>query len=275
MYVYVYVYKGGIMKKIITLANRRGGAGKTATAHAIGAGLKRMGNRVLFIDLDSQCNLTYDMGVMGNSKGTMELLEGTAGVDEILITTLAQGDILPGTPNLSRADLTITQKGKEYRLKEAIEPLKKKYDYIIIDTPPALGITSINAFTASTDVIIPAQAEVHSIQGIILLNSVIETVKKYTNPTLQVTGILLTRYTRRAILSQKMAQDLEILAHQMNTRLFKTPIRECIAVKEAQACQRDIFNYARNSNAGKDYTALIKELLDTLEYKNGTQGKEI
>ena len=263
------------MKRIITLANRRGGAGKTATAHAIGAGLKRMGNRVLFIDLDSQCNLTYDMGVMGNIKGTMELLEGTAGVDEILITDPVQGDILPGTPNLSRADLTITQTGKEYRLKEAIEPLKKKYDYIIIDTPPALGITPINAFTASTDIIIPAQAEVHSIQGIILLNAVIETVKKYTNPTLQVAGILLTRYNRRAILSQKMAQDLETLAQQMNTRLFKTPIRECIAVKEAQACQQDIFKYARNSNAGKDYMALIKELLDNLEYQNGTRGKEI
>ena len=151
--------------------------------------------------------------------------------------------------------------GKEYRLKEAIAPVKRKYDYIIIDTPPALGIITTNALTASDTVIIPAQAEIHSIQGIALLSEAITAIKKYTNPALKIAGIVITRYNGRAILSKDMKENLHRTAELLKTKVFSTPIRECIAVKEAQALRQDIFTYAPRSNATKDYNAVIDELL--------------
>ena len=158
------------------------------------------------------------------------------------------------------ADTCIEGTGREHRLKEALEPLAEKYDYIIIDTPPALGVLTVNALTACNSAIIPAQAEIHSIQGIRLLYDVINAVKKYTNPKLKIRGVLLTRYKGRAILSKDMKAILEDTAQELGTKVFNTPIRECIAVGEAQATQSDIFSYSPRSNATEDYKALIDEI---------------
>ena len=246
------------MREIIAIVNRRGGVGKTATAHAIGAGLARKGYKTLFVDLDSQCNLTFDLGGKTGPLTSMEVLSGTATALEAIQHT-AGGDLIPASPSLAVADTTITGTGKEYRLKEALEGLD--YDYIIIDTPPALGVLTVNALTAGHSAIIPAQAEVHSLQGIGLLYEVIQAVQKYTNPALTIKGILITRYNGRAILSRDMKDNLEATAKELGTKVFTTPIRECTAIKEAQATQSDIYSYAPKSNATADYTALIKEIL--------------
>lgn len=262
-YTYRYTQKhkrrAAKMKEVIAIVNRRGGAGKTVTAHAIGAGLRRKGYKVLFIDLDSQCNLTYDLGVDDAPISTYSLLTGSHNALEAIIET-DQGDLLAGSPALSNADIAITGTGKEYRLKEAIEPLKPFYDFFIIDTPPALGALTVNALTAADSLIIPAQAEIHSLQGIGLLNGAIEAVRRYTNPNLKIKGILITRYNQRTILSRDMKQNLENMAAELNTKVFRRPIRENISVKEAQAMRTDIFTYAPKSNAAKDYSALIEEL---------------
>ena len=249
------------MREIIAIVNRRGGVGKTATAHAIGAGLALKGYRVLFIDLDSQCNLTFDVGGKTAHLTSMEVLSGTATALEAIQHTPG-GDIIPASPSLAIADTTLEETGKEHRLKEALEPIAGEYDYIIIDTPPALGVLTVNALTACNSAIIPAQAEVHSIQGIGLLYEVIRAVQKYTNPGLTVKGILITRYSGRAILSKDMKSNLEETAKELGTKVFSTPIRECIAIKEAQAMQRDIYSYSPRSNATKDYRALIEEILE-------------
>lgn len=246
--------------KVISIVNRRGGVGKTATAHAIGAGLSHRGYKVLFIDLDSQSNLTFDTGATTSDKTSLELLQGTATATDAIQSTPI-GNIIPASQNLALADMLLQDTGKEYKLKEAIAPIKRKYDYIIIDTPPALGIITTNALTASDTVIIPAQAEIHSIQGIALLNEAITAVKKYTNPALKIAGIVITRYNGRAILSKDMKENLYRTAELLKTKVFSTPIRECIAVKEAQALRQDIFTYAPRSNATKDYNAVIDELL--------------
>ena len=262
MLIQTYTQKGGQaykMKEIIAVVNRRGGVGKTVTAHAIGAGLRLQGYKVLFIDLDSQCNLTYDLGVNAATITTYDLLTSNASALDAVIKT-DQGDLLAASPALSNADTAITGTGKEYKLKEAIEPLKPLYDYFIIDTPPALGALTINALTAADSLIIPAQAEIHSLQGIGLLNEAIEAVERYTNPSLTIKGILITRYNQRTILSKDMKANLEAIAQELGTKVFKTPIRENISLKEAQAMRLDIFTYAPKSNAAKDYTALIKEL---------------
>ena len=242
----------------ISIVNRKGGVGKTATAHALGAGLSLKGYRVLFIDLDSQCNLSFDLGAKTAPLTALEVLTGSAKAEEAIQHTPG-GDIIAGSPALAGADMTIEGTGKEYRLKEALEPLQ--YDFIIIDTPPALGVLTINALTASDRAIIPAQAEVYSLQGIGLLYEAIQAVKKYTNKSLIVEGVLITRYNGRAILSKDMKSNLEEIAQSLNTKVFQTPIRECISIKEAQAMQTDIFSYAPRSNASADYKALVEEIL--------------
>lgn len=248
------------MKETIAIVNRRGGVGKTATAHAVGAGLAQRGYKVLFIDLDSQCNLSFDVGITNAPLTTMEVLSGTATAEEA-IQHLEGWDIIPASPTLAIADTAIEGTGKEYRLKEALEPIQGNYDYIVIDTPPALGVLTTNALTACNSAIIPAQAEVHSLQGIGLLYEAVEAVQKYTNPALKVKGILITRYKGRAILSKDMRGNLEATANQLHTKVFNTPIRECIAIQEAQAMQKDIYSYAPRSNATADYTALIKDIM--------------
>lgn len=249
--------------KTITVVNRRGGAGKTATAHAIGAGLAHKGYKVLFVDLDSQVNLTYDLAGDQNKPGAWEMLtEGTP--DKTVVQHLGAWDLIPASPVLATADAVITATGKEYRLKEALEPLSSLYDVCIIDTPPALNILTVNALTAASGALIPAQAEIHSLQGIGLLYETIDKVRKYCNKDLELYGIVLTRYTDRAIISKDMRVNLEETARQLGTKVFENPIRECVALKEAQASQQDIFSYAPKSNAAKDYGELVKDITKVL-----------
>ena len=244
----------------IAIINRKGGVGKTATAQALGAGLIRKGFKVLYVDLDSQTNLSYGLEADAVGFSSMDVLTGnTKALDAIQHTQ--QGDIIPASDDLAGADAVIKDTGTEYRLKEALEELTSIYDYVIIDTPAALGTLTVNALTAERSVIIPVQADIYSLQVIGQLQQTIEAVKKYCNPSLYIRGILTTRYNGRAIISKDMLSNLEEAAAQLNTILYKTPIRECISIKEAQASQQDIFTYAPKSNAAKDYSAFIDEFM--------------
>ena len=250
------------MTKTVAIANRKGGVGKTATAHALGAGLKRKGYRVLFIDLDSQCNLTDALGVESGSveASSLDVLEGSSEASEAILQTEG-GDLLPATPQLATADKVIDGVGKEYRLRDALQPIARRYDYIIIDTPPALGVLTINALTASNKVVIPAQADLYSLTGIEQLYGTIEAVKHFTNKKLKTDGILITRYAGRSIISKDMKGNLEEVAQIIDTKVYSTPIRECIAIREAQATHTDIYSSSKKSNASKDYEAFIEEFL--------------
>lgn len=249
------------MKEVLAIINQKGGVGKSTTAAALGAGLILKGYRVLYIDLDAQGNLTFNMGAGASALSSLEMLTGTATAEEAIRHT-EQGDIIPASPALAGADNLITTTGKEYRLKEALEPLYKLYDYIVIDTPPALGILTVNALTACTGAIVPAQADAWSLQGITQLNGTIQTVKKYCNPALKVKGIVLTRFNSRAVVSRDMQELIAQTAAALNTKLYKTTIRECTALKEAQAVQQDIYSYAPRSNATADYKALVAEITE-------------
>jgi chromosome partitioning protein len=248
------------MSKALAIINQKGGVGKSTTALAIGAGLSLKGYSVLFIDLDAQGNLSYTLGADTKGYNAMGVLERpeTAKAE---IQHTPQGDIIASSPKLAGADKLLEETGKEYRLKEALESLQGAYDYIIVDTPPALGILTINALTACTGAIIPAQADIYSLQGIGQLNSTIETVKKYCNPSLSIMGIVITRFNGRSIIRREVAEMLEHTADHLHTKLFSSKIRECTALVEAQATKQNIYSYAPRSNATADYKALVDEII--------------
>ena len=250
----------------IAVIAQKGGVGKTSTAHAVGIGLaKYHAARVLFIDTDAQGNLSRTMEA--DNSGTtgadaLEILTGRATVEEAIQRT-PHGDIVASSPALSGADRepALSKVGREYRLKKALEAVSGRYDYCLIDTPPALSIVTVNALTAADKVIIPAQADDYSLEALERLKETLETVKTYCNPSLSVDGILLTRFNGRAVISREIADMMEDKASALSTRIYRTRVRECTAVKEAQAVREDIYSYAPRSNAAKDYRAVIDELI--------------
>lgn len=250
------------MKDIIAVINQKGGVGKSTTANAIGAGLMIKGFKVLYIDLDAQGNLSYTTGIDSISlteNTVFDLLTGQIKAEKA-IHRVNGSDIIPSSPALAGADIVLNSVGKEYRLKEALENISDDYDYVIIDTPPALGVLTVNALTACTGIIIPAQADIYSMQGIGQLYNTINTVKKYCNPKLEIMGILLTRFNSRTVISRDVAETVGETAGQLQTKLYNVKIRECTAVKEAQAVKQDIFAYAPKSNAASDYMDFLDEL---------------
>lgn len=246
--------------KCIAVINQKGGVGKSTTAATVAAGLSLQGYKTLSIDLDAQANLTYTAGAKTTGATALGVLTGEAKAENAIQHT-ESGDIIAANKALAGADAFIADTGKEYRLKEALESVKSAYDYIIIDTPPALGILTINALTACDSVIIPAQADIYSLQGIEQLAETMKPVKKYCNPALKIEGILLTRYSPRSVLSREVAELAEQLAARLGTKVFKATIREAIAVKEAQISQQTLYQYAPKAKVTEDYTALIEELI--------------
>lgn len=246
--------------KCIAVINQKGGVGKSTTAATVAAGLSLKGYKTLSIDLDAQANLTYTAGAKTTGSTALGVLTGEAKAEDAIQHT-DSGDIIAANKALAGADAFIADTGKEYRLKEALESVSAAYDYIIIDTPPALGILTINALTACDSVIIPAQADIYSLQGIEQLAETMKPVKKYCNPSLKIEGILLTRYSPRSVLSREVAELAEQLAARLGTKVFKATIREAIAVKEAQISQQTLYQYAPKAKVTEDYTALIEELI--------------
>lgn len=249
--------------KVITVLNQKGGIGKTTTAHTIGAGLKSRGFRVLFADLDRQGNLTYSTGAAAGGLNAFDLLTGAADAGDA-ITHAPGGDIIKASPDLAAADILITGRRKEYRLKDALQEVAGDYDFCVIDTPTTLGIITMNALTAADGAIIPTQAAIFDLQGIALLRDTVNAVKRSSNPGLTVYGILITGFDGRTVLGRDMREAMEAAAGALSTRVFATPVRRCNAIPEAQTRQQDIFSYKRRSNAAQDYNAVIDELLQII-----------
>ena len=246
------------MAKIIAVINQKGGVGKSTTACALAVGLANTGKKVLLIDSDPQGNTTYVLGVNRTLSNLYNIMNGTP-VRDAIEQLSKKLDIIASYSGLATADKTYIQTGREYILKKALKPVLNDYEYIVIDTPPALGILSINALTASYGVVIPVQADVMSIQGLMQLKDTIDTVREYTNPNLKILGILRTRYNARTNISKETSEILNDIAHKLGTILYNTYIRESICIKEAQGERKDIFRFAPNNNAVLDYVAFIKE----------------
>lgn len=244
---------------VITVVNQKGGVGKSTTVAAVGAALAIRGKKVLLVDLDAQGNLSDTIQADTTGMTAADLLQGDNENYNDAIQHTQNADIISSAPSLANADTIIIETGREYRLRDALESMTE-YDYILIDTPPALGVLTTNALTAATHVMIPAKADAYSLQGIGQLYHTITTVKKYCNRGLKILGVVLTSYSGRATISRDTADMIAETSESIGTKIFNTRIRDCSAIKEAQALQKTIFEHAPRSNAAADYNALTDEI---------------
>lgn len=252
--------------KIIAISNQKGGVGKTTTAHNLGAGLARAGFQVLLVDLDPQGNLTAATGCKADVPNAYHLLVDSSMRSPenwpVYSCNIRNAEIIPSSPKLAHIDIELSGVlGSEYNLRAAFEEEQTgHYNYIIIDTPPALGKLTINALTAADELIIPVQADMFSLQGFAQIRDTIEIVRRYSNKELRIAGILLTRY-KKTVLSRDVEEMLEQVAKDCETKLFKARIADRVAIKEAQMRQLDIFAYKSYSAAALDYKQLVREVL--------------
>ena len=249
------------MGLIISVSNQKGGVGKTTTTGALAAAFQKRGKKVLAVDLDPQGNLSYSMGAEGEGVPTCyELFKEEVGVyDAIQRSDVV--DIIPANILLSGAELEFTGQGREFLLANALRPVRDDYDYILIDTPPALSILTVNAFTAADSVIVPMLSDIFSLQGITQLYETVSYVRNYCNPSLRFEGILLTRYAPRTTLATEVHGTAEMISSELGIPLFHTCIRSSVAVPEAQTLQRNLISYSPRNIAMKDYMALADEIL--------------
>jgi chromosome partitioning protein len=247
------------MSKIIAITNHKGGVGKTTTTLNLASGCQQIGKKVLCLDLDPQANLSQSVKIHHPRNIYTALKSG----EPLLPFTILQGwDIVPSTLDLSGAEIELSgEAGREYLLKELLQPIKDTYDLIFIDCPPALGLLTLNALTASDYLIIPVQCEYLALQGLAKLLEVIEKIKKRLNPSLTIIGILLTQYDGRKILNRQVE---ETLVESFGDKVFKTKIRDNIALAEAPVQGLDIFRYDSKSRGSEDYFLLCNELLNRL-----------
>lgn len=250
------------MGRIISIANQKGGVGKTTTAINLSASLAAAEKRCLLVDCDPQGNATTGVGVNKATlqKGYYDLLLGNGSkADAVIRTCFVRLDLLGATHNLIGAEVEMTSlEDKEFRLKKGLENLREKYDYIILDCPPSLGFLTINALTASDSVIIPLQCEYYALEGLSQLVNTIKAVKRSLNPTLKIERILLTMYDRRNNLSQQVADDVRT---HFKDKVFKALIPRNVRLSEAPSHGQPILLYDIRSTGAQSYLAVAKELI--------------
>lgn len=247
------------MAKVIVVTNQKGGVGKTTTCAALTGIFRSRDKRVLAIDMDPQGNLSFSLGAEDEGYTIHDVMTGKCNIRHAIKTTHIC-DVITSNILLSGSELELTSNRREFILKEILLTIREAYDYIIIDTPPALSILTINAYTAADDLIIPMTPEILSLQGIAQLKQTILAVKKYYNKKLNIRGILLTKYVAKQQLATEVAEMVEIVAEQLKTVVLENKISVSVAVAEAPAHQEVITTYSPNCRASKDYIKLAESL---------------
>lgn len=247
--------------KTIALTNQKGGVGKTTTTINLGAGLAKLGKKVLLIDLDPQANLTYSLRTHSHrlDKTIYHALRGNVSVDELIIEHNGF-DFIPSSLELSGAELELaSEPAREGLLKNVMKDLEKNhdYDYVLIDCPPNLGLLTLNAFTAVKDIFIVLQSEYLALHGLSKLLDLVKVVQQRLNNQLKVGGIICTLYDSRKNLNKEVVGHIK---DYFGPKVFKTIIRDNVALAEAPSHHKTIFEYDGNSAGAQDYFALAKEI---------------
>jgi chromosome partitioning protein len=251
------------MSKIYTLVNQKGGVGKTTTAINLAAYLAQLGQRVLVVDLDPQANATSSLGVDKHvvQGSTYEaLLNGEVPAASVLFNERLKLSLLPASPSLAGAEVELVSEiGREFRLKSALESLDGKYDYILIDCPPSLGILTVNGLIAARDgVLVPVQCEYLALEGLGQLTQTIQRIQSALFPDLEVRGVILTMFDPRTNLSSDVVSEVK---DHFPGQVFKSIVPRSIRLAEAPSYGLPISAYAPSSVGAKAYESLAKELL--------------
>lgn len=244
------------MTTTITLSNHKGGVGKTTSTLNIGAALSRLGEKVLLVDLDPQANLSQSVGIREPERNIYGAIRREYGLEPV---TISEGlELIPSTLDLSGAEVELAaETGREYILRELLEPVKGSYDFVLIDSPPSLGLLTVNALTASDEVIIPVQAEYLAVQGLAKLDGLIEKIRQRVNRELRIGGVLVTQYDSRKVLNRSVA---DTITQSFEGRIFETRIRDNVALAEAPTQELDVFRYAPKSKGAEDYLSVAEEI---------------
>ena len=251
------------MGRIIAIANQKGGVGKTTTAINLSASLASLGKKVLAIDMDPQGNMSSGLGVDKNEveKTVYDLIIGNIGIEECIYEEVIENlDVLPSNIDLSAAEIElIGVDNKEYILRDKVNKVKEKYDFIIIDCPPALSMLTINAMTTSDSVLVPIQCEYYALEGLSQLIHTIELVQERLNPELEIEGVVFTMYDARTNLSLQVVENVK---ENLNQNIYKTIIPRNVRLAEAPSYGQPITIYDPRSAGAEGYRLLAEEVLN-------------
>lgn len=251
------------MGKVIAFSNQKGGVGKTTTCVNMAAALSQEGKRILLVDVDPQGNATSGLGINKSAikKSVYNVLIDELKPEEAIIKTeFSNLDLLPASIDLAGAEVELVYiMSREKRLSDALEGLKKKYDYIVIDCPPSLGLLTINALSAADDVIIPIQCEYYALEGLAQLMNSIKLVEKHLNANLKINGVVLTMYDSRALISRQIADEIK---NFFGSKVYDPPIPRNIRVSEAPSHGLPVVMHDPKSAGAKAYALLAKEFLN-------------
>lgn len=259
------------MGKVISVANQKGGVGKTTTSVTLSAMLAKKGKKVLLIDADPQGNASSGLGVeKGQELSVYDVLTGEVKMKEaVKETSLKNLSICPSNINLAGAEVElVSMMSREHRLKEKIDEIKENYNYIIIDCPPSLGLITLNAFTASDSILVPIQCEYYALEGLGQLVNTINLVKKHLNKELTIEGALLTMYDIRTKLSNQVVNEVK---NFFNDKVYTTVIPRNIRLSEAPSYGLPITEYDGRSKGAKAYEKFVKEFLKINEPKQAAK----
>ncbi|MGN0605718.1 MAG: ParA family protein [Oscillospiraceae bacterium] len=250
------------MSKVISIITQKGGVGKTTIVNALASVLSKRGLRILTIDMDPQGNLSYSVGAETEVSPTVyEVFTGDVDA-QYAVQRCAMTDIIPSNILLSSVELEFTGYNREYLLSKAIQSIKPLYDFILIDSPPGLGILTVNALTASDYVIMPMLPDIFSLQGITMVYETVEHIQQSCNPNLKPLGILVNKFNKRSLLHREVFGTAKMISESINVPVFNTIIRNCNELSEAQSLQCDITDYAKRCRGVKDFNMLANELKD-------------
>ncbi len=253
------------MAKVISIANQKGGVGKTTTAVNLSACVASCGKKVLLIDIDPQGNATSGLGVLADKDKSIYnvLVDDLDMASTIKPTMIKNLKVCPANINLAGAEIElVSMVSRETRLKSAIESVKDGYDYIFIDCPPSLGLITLNSFTASDSVLVPIQCEYYALEGLGQLINTINLVKKHLNSAIEVEGVVLTMFDSRTNLSAQVGEEVE---KYFGNKVFQTIIPRNIRLSEAPSHALPINLYAPESKGADTYQRLAKELIEINE----------